>query len=112
MNNLIKGIVVLLFIVNLLHLTLLLFMPIGGAIVFVKGIFFAVLENNKDILGIDTVGINIINLVSSILYIGSIVSGIIIPLIPKIPLHKRLITEIFLSLIPFILIALRFLFFP
>lgn len=107
-----RTITIFLAILNAAHLALLSFMPMGGAIVFYKGVFFAVLENNRSILNLGDSSITLINIVSSVLYLSSIIIAVLIPFLYKMDIRKQLILEIILTSVPIILLVVRFGIFP
>jgi len=78
-----RTITMFLAIFNAAHLALLLFMPMGGPIVFYKGVFFGVLESSRSILNLGDSSIMLINIVSSALYIGFIIIAVLIPFLHK-----------------------------
>jgi len=112
MKNVVKSLLVILGIIDALHLILILCMPFAGLNILVTGVFHGIIYNSRELSGLAPETKFLLNILSSILYIGSLVLALIIILAKGKNLRRRLIWALILTFVPFILIFLKLLFVP
>ncbi len=110
MKNVAKSVLVVLGIINALHFILILCMPFTGLHILVTGIFHGVIYNSRELSELATETKFFLNIISSLLYIGSLIVALIITLAKGKNIRRRLIWAIVFTLIPFTLIFLKLLF--
>lgn len=101
------------FTINLLQLIFVFAVPWGGFYLFKHFSFpFTAVLDEPELSNLSDVSISLLNYVIFFLYFGGLICGIITPFLKRIKLRKRLSLNIFVTLIPLLIMASLFLLFP
>jgi hypothetical protein len=104
MESLQRMLMYLLMMLNIFHFVLLLFMPFVGPMLFVEGIFSYSMRGDPDFKNLSLLSFAIVNVLTSVVYFGCVLTGSFLPVIEKIPLVRRLLFTFILTFTPLVLI--------
>ena len=102
----------LLALFNLVHLIFIVWAPYVGFKLVMEGIFSYPIYHSNELSSLSDISKALLNMFSTLIYIGSLISVLTITIMGKICLNTRLTWSVLLTLIPFVLIFIKVLFIP